>query len=1365
MSFLDDARLVLTPLVLEARELLNRERYVPRLIYREGEDAGQAYQLYHFLEEHSSQQTNILKDRDVFPNRRLVLIGNAGSGKSLILTRLFAGAVEQFQSATLAAIPFFLDLHSELDSTNNLTRALDFKYSGLFTRTINEYPHGCILVLDGLDERLLKVSQRFVRDLEVFLQEIGRPLIGFVIACRRAVWNPEWFKMQSIRPEVFHADYLVDEDYAQIIPERDSRSSFFESCEELGISELLDNPFDGFYLARRFAAKQLLPRSRRECLDQRINDSLQRGTDSEEIVGPLSTLRFWARQLASISIFSRSDSYTLQEAVNLLGGSNALLPTLEPETIRVLLQSPLFKKQGEKFAFTHQLYQELLVAESLRPLSLRKQHQLLNAKLAGVNRVCTPYRGVAAFLAELSDEYCDYLLRVDPLVLFFAEAPGLSLRDDEILTRSVLDQSIHDHRAPWWEIPPRGERPLEMLRKHRPENIEAFLKPYLEDYREIAQLWATACAESWGGCVELNPILNRLAHEVSTHQDARNWAIEAVLKTNDLDSIRGSYDLLSDDDDRVRGLILEAYRKIESPTPQEYMKKIVGVSRQNHRGGLQREVKAFGLSMDRNKLPACFAAVEEYFDQIGDLRNNVSGGLLEAAKNQDYTDVPATFLAKLLSTHDTGHVYYEKPLAELLKKEPVVRNLVAHVIKSLDDDDSKIDYHNIAQLVATHCDDSILDIIPQSASGLNRAQTWFVSQIVTAYFYKQPTKERLTYFHERTPYFSRDLRVPQTNEKEQARDLLEERRIISDALKEQDQNPINVTWRLFVAFARIESGNRSRDIKRNDVRVVLDRLPALLKNQVLNVFRKCVETINYKKERSREHQISMTRPEFEIPFWILRAEGETFAPKILKDILTCYGFSGSSLEEEAQYEVLLEEIRNQNKGLWKESVFQLVDDSFLHSPTLLVRYLVALKDSLYVERCAQRLSEGNFSRADFSDLLLYWRSFRPDNYSETLRRCYKHLRKISDSQHRNVATESLPDDKSASHEAINNFKDDSVAEVHRFEYEAQFRVLLLLLAEDDDWAWQELASRLKFEDLPIDVNLSEIHPKRLPLNPKRLSVLADWYGLIRRRLRDEYGGPHNTASALLETIVSIGGEAAVQELRRLQSERAFPNTEWLSHAILRIDDRMLSEATISLDHGNLLDFINKAAFGVISSERDLFEWVCEAIEDIKDSLELRAEWVAGFWNGSQPKQEPECQNVLWPTVKQKLANLGIANIEEKFIGANKCDFWALFPCKDTTAYQVAVELKVARAGYGKTDLVDPIDDQLWKKYLNPEKCQYGIYIVLWFKDDKRYNGPKAWASIQDLVRDIDERSKMVATNHRLSIASYVIDLTTPYREH
>jgi hypothetical protein len=776
--------------------------------------------------------------------------------------------------------------------------------------------------------------------------------------------------------------------------------------------------------------------------------------------------------------------------------------------------------------------------------------------------------------------------------------------------------------------------------------------------------------------------------------------------------------------------------------------------------------------MEPNRLHDALDAIQEYFDQLGDLRNLVVGGLFEAAMNQEFDDVPCALIERLLSNHDTGRVYYEKPLRELLKRESIIRNLIVHVINLLKDHDNKVYYHEIASFTGSCCEDSIFSAIPRSASELNRRQEWFLARVLGSYFNRQPNKERLAYFQQRAPAFTQNLQVPEKQEKAQRRDLLEERRIISDAMKDR-ADPINQTWRLLYSFARIEHGDRAREVKLHDAQAVLARLPLQLKTNVLNVFRKCIESIHYKKERGEEHQVSMTRHEFEIPFWIIRAEGARFEPRKLEEIVTCYGFSGSSEEEEAPYKALLEEIRQEDKEFWKQCVIEILEDSFLHSPCLVVRYLVELKNPLYLERCSERLSGGLFSRADFSDLLFYYRSFHDGDYSGKLRACYEQLRRPFPDPRREITSDPVAElgtngagrETTVSAESHAETKDKSGSNMDQFDDLAQFRPLLMLLAEDDDWAWQEFGSRLQLEDVPIDPNLSDIHPKRFPLNPERLRVLADWYAFIRRRLQDEYGGFHNTAKVLLETIVNIGGEAAITELKRLQNQRAFPNPEWLSHAILRIDDQMLSDAKSSLDVGDLLDFINKPTLGAISSNRDLFEWVCESIEEIKESLELRAEWVAGFWNGNAPKQEPECQNVLWPTVKQKLLNLGISHIEEKYIGSNKCDFWVVLPGKETFPFQVAVELKVARVGYDRSELVDPIEEQLWKKYLYPEKCHYGIYIVLWFKDNERYKGPERFQSIEELLKEVEDRCKTVASAQRVSITPYVIDLTTAYRKH
>lgn len=306
MPFIDDARLVFGSLISETKNLLEREQYVRRLAYREGEDASQAYQLYHLLTH--SHEDNVLKDDEIAPGHRIALIGNSGSGKSLVLNYSFLKTAEAFLKQQESPVPFFLDLRTDLASDNDLRRGLDFKYEKLFSDAVKGHAVGCLLFLDGLDERILKQSPRFVKDLEFFLRDLDGRIVAFTIACRRAVWSPNWF--QSLRLQTYHVDYLGDQDYAQILPDKSSRRDFFKSCKNLGISDLLSNPFDGFYLARKFAANQPLPRSRRECLDQRIRDSLDTTADSGELSPPVDRLGFWAQQLAWLSIVTGNDSYT-----------------------------------------------------------------------------------------------------------------------------------------------------------------------------------------------------------------------------------------------------------------------------------------------------------------------------------------------------------------------------------------------------------------------------------------------------------------------------------------------------------------------------------------------------------------------------------------------------------------------------------------------------------------------------------------------------------------------------------------------------------------------------------------------------------------------------------------------------------------------------------------------------------------------------------------------------------------------------------------------------------------------------------------------------------------------------------------------
>jgi hypothetical protein len=619
----------------------------------------------------------------------MLLLGNQGSGKSLVLKFAFLAAAKRFMEDGNAPIPLLLDLDSDLGSSLDIAEALDHRYEGSFSHSAVDHTSVYWLFLDSLDERLLRVENRFVKDLEMFISGHSHVLAGCIVACRRSVWQPDWFQQVSAKLVPYHVDYLGHDAYEQILPDREIRRQFFTQCLDLGINALLETPFDGFYLARLFAAGRALPQTRRDCLGQRIRESL-RGTDHDRAIGaPPPTQRLWflASQLAAVASFSRNPAWTAQDAVDALGESQVLREH-EPAThaeMLYLLQRPLFRRDGHRFKFSHTLYQEFLTADALAELSLRKQRQLLRANMPGTERMCTPYRGVASFLAEQSPQFFEHLLGSDPMVSFFAEVPSLPSDQGETLLRSVFDNEIAQQHAPWFEIPPSGARPDSVLSKHRPNDIHLFLLPYLETASEFSRLWATCAAHEWGGHVRLNPPLGKLAQDSSQHTHVRCWAIQAVGHTRDLDAIRALYNLHDDADDQVRGYAIQVYRITENPSPGKLLAKFKGGARQhNFYGILKHEARNFGLGLNAEELKISFSVVDEDFSGFGDLRDLILAGLFERAAELRCPNIPPGVIVKLWSDHNASTPRFEDVLDRLLKQErKTVENLWKHILELL----------------------------------------------------------------------------------------------------------------------------------------------------------------------------------------------------------------------------------------------------------------------------------------------------------------------------------------------------------------------------------------------------------------------------------------------------------------------------------------------------------------------------------------------------------------------------------------------------------------------------------------------------------------------------------------------------------
>jgi len=300
MRFLDHARNHIESTLPDIENRL--ADYIHRSILPEGTNPHSAAWARHL-----GRDDGFLQDQELNNRPHILLIGSSGSGKTLILTFAYRQAARQFLSDDTAPFPILLNLSDDLGTSQNIERALNNWNQNLFHRSRAEHPSGCALFLDGLDGAIRK-SRDFINNLSFFIRDNDDILKQLIVACHRAVWDPDWQKKLPNEIAIYSSDYLDDDSYREILPDRKSLRQFREQCYSLGISALLDTPFNGFYLAREFKDDRPLPQSRRECFDQRIEEML-RGTGSDRNSGravPAGRLRFLARQLACIASFSEN---------------------------------------------------------------------------------------------------------------------------------------------------------------------------------------------------------------------------------------------------------------------------------------------------------------------------------------------------------------------------------------------------------------------------------------------------------------------------------------------------------------------------------------------------------------------------------------------------------------------------------------------------------------------------------------------------------------------------------------------------------------------------------------------------------------------------------------------------------------------------------------------------------------------------------------------------------------------------------------------------------------------------------------------------------------------------------------------------
>lgn len=1360
MGFGDDKRDKVTARLTEIRDRL--DGYIHRCLLREGTTPLEAALKQSF----ETGDDSLLPDSDLNRKPRLVVIGNSGSGKTLILTFAYSQAAGRFLNQEDVPLPFLLDLSKDLGTNSEIETALNGHNAGLFDRCKAESSAGCSLFLDGLDGAI-RADPRFINNLAIFVKENADFIKHLTIVCHRAMWEGEWREKLPDGTVLYSSDHLGDDSYEEIIQDRASLRDFRRRCSDLQIAWMLDTPMNGFYLAREFSAGHTLPPSQRECFDQRINEML-RGTAGDRESGaspPLRCQRFLARQLACIASFSSKVSWTVQDAVDLIGSSTVLSATqpVNSGELRILLGRPLFYRTGDVFTFCHELFQEFLASEALRDLPLHKQRQLLETDTTGSQRVLPLYRGIAAGLSEMSEKFCQHLINTDPFVALMSERLPLSDEDLARWLKELIDSAIADRISPLWSYGPHGDYPSRMISKHRPPDPQGFLMAYLTHSDPFARLWGTACAEAWNGARGLNEVLDCIAHDTGEIDEVRKHAILAIAATKDRQSMQKLFDLVGDKDDTIRGAAVRVYRESENPSPRTYFGLLKGGSHQPRTTGLlHAEVWTFIDLLAASQLAEAFHAVDEIFEALSDLKGIILGDLLDRAIKHRFREIPAGLIIKRWTSDDYLSKRHTKFLDRLVSEDQSLFDETWNQVISLVAAKEWYYHQNrLSPKLAACCSDHIFSILPHSPQGLNEYQQWFVCEVMSLYFSRDPSQERLEEFKLRAPLFTQHLTVPQPKP-DSSGQTPEPVRLgsveitckLNEAIEQDGGNVIATTGALMKAVFEIEkTPNRGQPGDQIIIKV-LDQASESTRARTLEVLRQCVEEIRFECSKNGT-TISKTRPIFEDIFWTLRHYDHEFSASKIAEVICCCAFQ--EVQKIPHYDELLEHLRNRDPNIWRNCVVRLLEDgiAYISNP---IRYLINYRHDFYVSRCGERLAEDGFD----DHLVEYLYEFRPDNYVEILRRCYLRMKRTNEQR-----TRPQPVEASGEEQVLAEFLTTLETGSQAFPPFAEFRPLLYLMCEDDEWAWSEFSERLSQADVPVQAERpSEFFGtdyRGFSIKPNRVSVFAKWYALVRRAMAESWMWDP-LCKEILELMVSSDPQQTIRELRQLQRNDSFPGARFLSRTILDVEDQILSTGGPDWDAGVLLNFVNQEKFGVANREVDLFSWVCQAVEDLKDAMEKRGESVAGFWDQNRPKAEPECQGVLWPLLKLKLETYQIAEVSspERLIGTNWCDFWVEIPRIGEQPLRVGIELKTAREGYGQADLVDPIDGQLCGKYLLPSACNHGIYVVLWFRKQE-YDFPKHWTSPTELARELDQKCKEVQSSCGVRIASSVIDLTSPYR--
>lgn len=389
--------------------------YVPRKVVKPGEK--DPYGLSLMTDAHKEDLLDVIRDKD-----RILLVGEAGSGKSCELQNV----AHRLSTPGSTRIPILVSLN------NYVQQDLADYLPPIFTQVPGDR---LVLILDGLDEVESKNKNSAVRQIGLFAER--HPLARILISCRNNLSQPiAGFETYALA-ELTGKDI---EDYVRSALGKRSKE-FNRQVFEVGVQEILQNPFYLAHLIRLFKATNSLPGRKVDVIKSFIELMIlvdrdkYRTTISDFDEKKKLVLKRLERLALTMEILGRN--YISQDE---------LVEIIPDETERdIIKHSGLLRKQGSEninWQFEHNNFQEYLAALVLSRQTIQVVKELTAFK-PDFKRTKPSWLNTLSFLFNIPDkesrifgELLEWTLDIEPeLIVKFEPASVEPARRIKIFKR------------------------------------------------------------------------------------------------------------------------------------------------------------------------------------------------------------------------------------------------------------------------------------------------------------------------------------------------------------------------------------------------------------------------------------------------------------------------------------------------------------------------------------------------------------------------------------------------------------------------------------------------------------------------------------------------------------------------------------------------------------------------------------------------------------------------------------------------------------------------------------------------------------------------------------------------------------------